>query len=333
MDEHKHQLLQDYLQNLEPEHRDFTMSDMILQDGSPHPLDWCRTYGQTQNTHGGQMKLLLADEMSIMLGLLHICRKSSTTLESLKGPEKVAVVVAGAAPGDHFEDLSKTFGFVDFHLYDPAPRWHPSLHRYRRPRNVHIYPQKFQVKTAAEWTDKKGYDHVIFLSDLRVSDAEFPTPHQVAADMDLQKELTKTINACYSVLKFRPRYYDETNPRAKEYRTLQYFDGTIYLQGYPPKTSTETRLHVTDTTSEREYDTLLHEKQMFYHNQVTRNKDKVLFGPENLSYDNAHARFVKNFLLEYLPSVSQIQRNYHGQPKFDHDRLRALLDDFELLLV
>ena len=334
MDLDKHQRLQDFLQNeVEFEHKDtFEMSDMILQDDSPGPLDYVETDGHTQNTHDGQMKLLLADEMSIMLGLKHI-NKTPQDLRRYNGKAKVAVVVAGAAPGNHFADLIHTFPFVDFHLYDPAPNgWYNPLKDRRRNWNVTLHTQYFTVQTDEEWKDKKGYKHVIFLCDLRVSDAEFPTPGQVANDMDLQKELTETMQACYSVLKFRPRYYDDTNPQAENYRTLEYFDGTVYLQGYPPKTSTETRLHVTNTESKREYDTLRYEKQLFYHNQVTRNKEKRLFGPNNLSYDNAHARFVKEFLEQHLGegSVSEKQLR-NGQPKYDHWRVRALLESFTLL--
>ncbi len=310
---------------------------MILQVKSPHPLEYCRTYGHTHNTHDGQMKLLLADEMSIMLGLLHICSKSKKEMQDLdryKGVAKVAVVVAGAAPGDHFADLRDTFRFVDFHLYDKAPiGWCEAFHDKRRRRNVTLHTQYFTTQTATEWTTKKTYEHVIFLSDLRTNsdNQRFPSLDDVTADMQNQKDITKTINACYSVLKFCPRYYDDKNPHAEDFRTLQYFDGTIFLEGYPTKTSTETRLHVTDTNSLKYYDTQVYQDQLFYHNQVTRNTDKVLFGPENLSYDNAHARFVKNFLLQYLSSISQNQRNGRGQPRFDHDRREALLEEFESL--
>ena len=338
MDVDKHQILEDFLQNLEFKHKSFDMSDMILRDDSPHPLEYCRTYGHTENTHDGQMKLLLADEMSIMLGLLHICEKSHTTLQGLgfgrleREAAKVAVVVAGAAPGDHFADLRNTFRFVDFHLYDPAPiGWCRSLQDSRKRRNVTLYKQYFTVKTAEEWQDKKQkrYEHVIFLCDLRTNtgNQRFPSLDDVSADMKNQKYITKTINACYSVLKFCPRYYDDTNPHAEDFLTLKYFDGTIFLQGYPTKTSTETRLHVTDTESEKEYDTLVYEKQLFNHNQVTRNEEKILFGPDNLSYDDAYARFVEKFLERHLG-----ERHYN-QRQFEHKRVRALLEEFRLLLI
>ena len=344
MDVEKQQRLETFLAGLTLQHKVFEMPDMILRDNSPHPVEYVRTGPRTDNTHAGQMKLMLADEMSIMQGLLHICSKFDTTLQDLaSGRSKVAVVVAGAAPGDHFVDLSTTFGFVDFHLYDPCTGWgwyRPLEAKSGRwPRsNVFLYRQKFELETAREWADKKPrewadenrYEHVIFLSDLRTGDGM--VTEQVEGDMENQREMTKKVGACYSVLKFRPRYhYDDTTPDKK---TLKYFDGTIYLQGYPPNHSTETRLHVTDLNSEKTYIIKDYEDQLFYHNQVTRNPKYVLF--EALSYDNAHARFVKGFLLDNLrplgKGISERDRDYRGQPKFDHERIRALLEDFKCLV-
>ena len=336
MDAEKLRHLDDFLKNFTRKNKRFDMSDMILREDSPHPLEYVRT-GSTDNTHAGQMKLLLADEMGIMQGLLHICSKFETTLQDVvSGRSKVAVVVAGAAPGDHFVDLSTTFGFVDFHLYDPAPRrWYGPLEAKSKRRlcNVFLYTQNFELETAGEWADKKekGYNHVIFLSDLRTGDGM--VTEQVEGDMENQRKMTIEVGACYSVLKFRPRYhYDDTTPDKK---TLKYFDGTIYLQGYPPNHSTETRLHVTDLRSEKYYDIKKYEDQLFYHNQVTRNKKYVSYEPGEISYDNAHARFVKGFLwLKLRPlgqGISERDRDYRGQVKFDHDRIRALLEDFKCL--
>ena len=337
--EEKLRRLDDFLTNFLFQNKRFEMSDMILREDSPHPVEYVETGDRTQNKHAGQMKLLLADEMSIMQGLLHICEKSRTALRDLKyGGRKVAVVVAGAAPGDHFVDLSNTFGFVDFHLYDPAPRgWYRPLEAKsrrwpRNERNVFLYRQNFELETARDWAGKKGYEHVIFLSDLRTGNGM--VTEQVADDMENQLQMTIEVGACYSVLKFRPRYhYDDTTPDKK---TLKYFDGTIYLQGYPPNHSTETRLHVTDLRSEKYYDIKKYEEQLFYHNQVTRNKKYVSYEPGELSYDNAHARFVKGFLLANLRPLGQFiserDRDYRGQVKFGHDRIRALLEDFKCLV-
>jgi hypothetical protein len=338
MDVDKRQLLETYLADLAFQRKEFDMRDMTLRDDSPHPVEYVETGAHTANTHAGQMKLMLADEMSIMQGLLHISSKSNTKMAALgreDGRAKVAVVVAGAAPGNHFWDLSRTFGFVDFHLYDPAPRgWYPRLTDRHRPQNVRLYKQYFTDLTAQEWTgekrDEKGYKHVIFLSDLRSGNGKVAA--EVAGDMELQKKLTETIDACYSVLKFRPPFHVDTGTDAP---TLQYFDGTIYLQGYPPRNSTETRLHVTDTKSIKSYDIKVYQNQLFYHNQVTRNKTKVLFGPGDLRYDDAHSRFVKKFILYYLGGISERDEDNQRQLKFGHDRIRAvaaLLQDFKCLV-
>ena len=182
MEAEKLQALHEFMKALQLKRKIFEMSDMILRHApgnatynSPHPLAYCRTGTLTHNTHAGQMKLLLADEMSIMLGLLHICKESKRELkEVIDRVIKVAVVVAGAAPGNHFSDLAKTFAFVDFHLYDPAPwGWYEPLEDRERTTNVSLYKEKFTEVMGMEWSGKsgkKGYDHIIFLSDFRTTD-------------------------------------------------------------------------------------------------------------------------------------------------------------------
>ena len=133
--------------------------------------------------------------------------------------------------------------------------------------------------------------------------------------------MTMALGACYRVLKFRLRYYyDGISP---DHEILEYFDGTIYLEGYPPNHSTETRLHVTDPSSVKKYEIKVYQDQLFYHNQVTRNPGKVLFGEGSLSYDNAYSRFVEDFLREHLSFDGESVRD---RGVFDHYRVRALLD-------
>ena len=83
MDVEKRELLETYLADLAFQRKEFDMCDMTLRDDRPHDLEYVGTGDRTQNTHAGQMKLLLADEMSIMQGLLHICSNSGTTLLDL----------------------------------------------------------------------------------------------------------------------------------------------------------------------------------------------------------------------------------------------------------
>jgi hypothetical protein len=127
---------------------------------------------QTLNTHDGQMKLLLADEMSIMEGLRHIITKHNIGLQDLKDKKMVAVVVAGASPGQHFVNLISTFAFIDFHLYDPCEQspWDKVLVAHATTsssRNIFLFKAKFTNEKALEWrkTNTK-YEYVIFLSDI-----------------------------------------------------------------------------------------------------------------------------------------------------------------------
>jgi hypothetical protein len=252
-----------------------------------------------------------------------------------KKRNNVAVVVAGAAPGEHFVNLSSTFGFLDFHLYDPCKSWgwSPVLSAKvdKRNTNVHLHTEFFLDETAQQWKIQRRYKHVIFLCDLRTNAHDKP---QIAKDMDLQKTLTNTIQADYTVLKFRPPYYEEDGPRY-----LQYLDGKIYLQAYEPPNSTETRLHITNTERTKTYDLKKYENQLFFHNQETRNQTKKLYTVDTdvhhpLSYDNAYSRFVKIELEKFFPGlvISEVGvLHSHNIVNFRHDTVRSLLERFKYL--
>jgi hypothetical protein len=77
MDQDKQKRLKDYLASLKLQYKNFDYDDMVLKDSSPSPLNYVKTNKETKNTHNGQMKILLSDEMSIMLRILHICKKSN----------------------------------------------------------------------------------------------------------------------------------------------------------------------------------------------------------------------------------------------------------------
>jgi len=288
----------------------------------------------TLNTHDGQMKLLLADEMSIVEGLRHVITTHKISLQDVKDKKKmVAVVVAGASPGQHFVNLSSTFAFIDFHLYDPCEQspWDKVLvaHATRSSsRNIFLFKAKFTNEEASNWrkTHTK-YEYVIFLSDLRTGDGH--NKEKVSEDMALQRSLTCNMQADYSVLKFHPPYYDDGDNV-----NFEYFDGNIYFEAYPPRNSTETRLHVTDTKSMKMYDTKKYQDQMFWHNQITRNQKLILFESmkqddnemkhffeESLSYDNAYSRFVKLYMKFFL-NVDITEKNV-GHFCFYHDSIRT----------
>jgi hypothetical protein len=280
----------------------FKLADTTLRDDSP-TLEYKVTGALTQNIHNGQMKMLLADDMGITQGLQHICSHHKTTFANIKNKvTKVAVLVVGAATGEHFVGLSNTFSFVDFVLYDPAPYgWSAALLSKSRQdkTNVKIYTEFFKPETAEGWTHQTKYKHVILLCDLRTGNGL--VDDEIKKDMELQKQLTMQVDASYSVLKFRPPYFRE---HLYSTRRCLYFDGTIYFQAYGPRNSSETRLHVTNIHSTKIYDTKLYENQLFHHNQVTRNNSINLFQVQGdtqfLIYDDAYALFVKNYMIQQL---------------------------------
>lgn len=281
---------------MSPAHiKEFEMSDTILLHGNHPTLEYKPMGVSTANVHLGQTKLCVADEMAIALGLAHICSKTgdSNLHEMKRRSSRVAVVVAGGAPGDHFCSIAKTFPFVDLHLYDDRA-WNHDLSIRASTQSVTLHHELFLLPTAKQWASQAEYDHVIFLSDLRTGNGY---EKYVETDMCLQLQLTRILNADYSVLKFRLPYQSTT-------RQYEYLDGILELQAFPPRNSTETRLHVTDTTRIRNYDPILYANELFYHNQITRNRSKCLFatseGSAPESYDESYYRFTRKFVSDSL---------------------------------
>jgi hypothetical protein len=311
----------------------FTQKDLTLDHVNSHSMQYTAKGSTTQNIRDAQMKLSLADELGLVQGLLHIC-SYDTELQSIKDRSvKVAVIVAGAAPGEHLVDLAHRFDFLDFYLYDQraiGKTWNerlvaasraPNNNRSDATSRITLHTKFLLQDTAAALKVEltQIYQHVIFLCDLRTGDAHSDT--QVTEDMKLQRQLTLILNPCYSVLKFRLPY----NSDKSEY---EYLDGQIYFESFPPRNSTETRLHVTDTTSSTKYNPNLYENQLYYHNQVTRNVKQMLFTVEGkrdaLSYDDAHRTFVRALLTNLLKTNVP-----NSDDKFDRNTLRALLRDLQ----
>lgn len=304
-----------------PQLKEFTTSDTVLVHGQHPTLEYKHMGAKTANVHLGQMKLCVADEMAIALGLVHICSKAGYAgLDTIKRRDaRVAVVVAGGAPGDHFCALSETFPFVDFHLYDERA-WNHDLVTGARHSDatqpITLHHELFLLPTAKQWTIQSTYDHVIFLSDLRTQGVQRGDADAIVdKDMQLQWQLTIALKADYSVLKFRLPYKSKT-------REYKYLDGILQFEAFPPRNSTESRLHVTDTTSSKIYYPILYANEMFYHNQITRNRLNCLFTTTGCAtpmlYDNAFCMFTQKFVCDLLciDVLNHVER-------FDHSKFRA----------
>lgn len=189
--------------------------------------------------HQGQRKLLLSEIE--FLTLYHHLAKT--------------VLYVGSAAGFHLPLLSNLFPEHKFILYDPAKF---SNKLFNIP-SFEIHNELFTDDEAKKYINWDG--GLLFISDIRNGDDDADIfEKNVLDDMDSQKRWVNIIKPVMSSLKMRLSY--------KPGKTL-YFDGDLYIQAFPPISSTETRLF-TNGSNEIEYDNTLYEEQMFYFNNQTR---------------------------------------------------------------
>ena len=205
----------------------------------------------------GQRKLLLS--------LVSFLSKHTKNLAS------PLLVYAGAAPGLNISIATHLFPNFEWHLYDPA-RFAISTDV---KRNVFVYQKYFDDETAKYWAERRKDRHLIFISDIRTADYTKAkdlneNEDNIEFDMRMQRTWVEILRPEITQLKFRLSYV--LDEREKEY---EYFDGIIYKQCFAPQTSTETRL-VFAEISLKKYDCEKYERQLFFHNAVTREKTKFL---------------------------------------------------------
>lgn len=201
--------------------------------------------------HWGQRKLLITE---------------IEFLTKFWDPEETSnpvIVYVGAAGGEHIPILEKLFPQIsEFHLYDPA-KFHISS-----TDKIHIYNQLFSDDDAEKWKDR---DDVFFISDIRTGNYKTMSTEEneraILRDMDFQKNWVEIIKPVKSHLKFRLPY-----PDFEEVTDIDYFDGVVMFQPWAPITSTETRLVPHSSLDYTNYNSLVYEEQLFYHNTVTRNQ-------------------------------------------------------------
>jgi hypothetical protein len=188
--------------------------------------------------HWGQLKLLHS-EIEYLTEVLKDTNK------------RVIVLYIGAAHGYHIDILLDMFEKFEFHLYD--------INKIFTRDPAVKYQKYFEEDDAKYWANfKKENDcYLAFISDIRTEPA---TEDSVKYNMQQQKEWAETIKPDSGYFKFRLPW--------SEGKT-QYFKGDIYIQAYPPKNSTETRL-LFKTLDLVDYDNKTYEEQLFYHNTVVR---------------------------------------------------------------
>lgn len=207
-----------------------------------HPRLAYANYGITTVTseHIGQRKLLV-NELYLLTQVLH-------------PSDSVTVVYVGAAPGYHLTASLWLFPNVKWILYDSRKCQLPTDPR------ITFHQRYFALEDARDYTGQG----VIFISDIRRTGVEngVATHHSaIDEDMRLQEAWVRVMKPRLAMLKFRLPY-GETS--------YNYLAGDILLQPYARSDSTETRLIVSNPTSNYTYNPSVYEEQLAYHNMVNR---------------------------------------------------------------
>ena len=253
-------LLPEYVQKMLLKDK-FSLSHTIKEDFSFHPFS--RTINDDSprlkytkptpeiaykpQVHWGQLKLMLSEVEFLTLVYKRYKEANDT--------RPIYIVYAGSAPGDHMPMLADMFPMMQFELYDPNEFKIKEIIP-----NINTYTDKagwFTDEVAELWKDDSKY--VCFISDIRTFPANNET---IIENMTDQRRWWDIMNPELSMFKFRLPWTTEKT---------EYMEGDIYLQVYPPITSTETRLIVKKDAKLKIYDHKIYEEQCFYHN-INRNK-------------------------------------------------------------
>lgn len=241
----------------------FFDKDELFTIGEGDPQKKFNDTERNNNIHLGQLKLLLS-EMQLLV--YHI------------DPAKVnQIIYIGAANGHHLYVLAKLFPQFIFHLFDISDNWDKRLNDFA---NIKINNRYFTQKDIQEWKAKK--ENCILISDIRNLDAlgELGTEKvekMVQDDMEMQKIWVEDLNPIAALLKFRLPFYEKFNVNKFNGTKYNYLDGIVFRQIFGGRNTSETRLLIRGIAY-RDWDFKIYEEQLFYHNQIIREKCKY-FNP------------------------------------------------------
>jgi ubiquinone/menaquinone biosynthesis C-methylase UbiE len=249
----------------------------IIPDNLPREQYKRRTKEIKSVLHWGQRKLSLTEIEFFTLYLQNMYTPENSG-------KHIYAVYAGSAPGTHILYLAKLFPTIHFELYDPREFSKKLL---KNTKMINTYVQYFTDETAQQWVAANHPDKVILLiSDIRTGEPEKQSKEMVEArvkiDHEWQKNWYNIIKPEMAMFKFRLPWNDEIT---------EYLAGDIYIQPYPPATSTETRLIIGKDAGLKMYDNRKYEEQFFYFNNHIRplNFANIL---DDLTPDEKHG--VKN---------------------------------------
>ncbi|RNA27762.1 hypothetical protein BpHYR1_053876 [Brachionus plicatilis] len=252
------------------------------------------------SVHFGQRKLFLSEVEFLTNCCFEIPKE--------KMFKKIILIYAGAAPGLHLEFLSQMFPFIKFVLIDPAKM------AFEPTDKIRINQEYFTHEMALDLREEFNSDIILFISDIRrfgpgakLTDAEIE--NEILEDMQNQMDWYHILKPFRSLFKFRLPYV-ENRPNAKH--TLDYLEGDIYFQIWPPNSSSETRLYVREKAKLKTYDCLKYENQLYYFNNVERvNCYEHFYDLDGLDhcYDCRAEVFVFENYIKNFNSVEKLCRN------------------------
>jgi len=217
---------------------DLPINYNVLPTILPYREEGIPKQGSVQ-THSGQRKLLI-NEIIFLTKFGHLAK---------------LVVYIGAAPGEHFQIVSRMFPTHEFHLWDPSKFNVPAAIRKDTGQgNVVIFNRKFTHQEALGYRNRGV--KLLFISDLRILlmgvHAPDPTPKALEAfkrsdeaalhnDNIFQMQLVNIMNPVRAMLKFRL-------PFTEIGENYLYPLGQIWVQPWAKPTSAETRLILSEET-------------------------------------------------------------------------------------
>ena len=266
---------------------------------------------EVQNVHLGQRKLMLSE-----IQMLTQFYKEQQGNKQIKHP---IVVYAGAAPGHHMKHLSMMFPQVYFKLYDGAKfnqqlQKHPRFQINEGENEGFVTTEKVR-SIAQELQSVRNVHPLIFISDIRLGGKEFEKG--VLRDLASQKEWVEIFKPKLALLKFRLPY------TMKHGDTYGYFDGDLFYGIWPPPSSGETRLLVTDYRKTTQYDFKTYEETLFFHNKYRRAYCTTDAEPELKPYINGKG----NTYCPCYDCVSEL-RILNEYRKYAGMKLDVVVDDF-----
>lgn len=237
--------------------------ELILRDDAPQ----VPYVGKTDKSamHMGQTKLALSEIETLTKFYIDDMKPNNITWDD------VLFVYAGAASYRHgYLIHKKLFPGMRIVLVDPNP-FDESIYNLKLSGidiKIHTHEDGkegsgfFTDETAAkikEFYKNSGMKRLIFMSDIRIN----PEEDDVIKDMELQQGWVSIMEPDLSVLKFRLPWNKPT---------MSYLDGIVFIQQYPPRSSTESRLYIlkSQCNSRKEYDCKKYESQFAYHNRASR---------------------------------------------------------------